>query len=83
MCAAGLVGRTEAVQIEPFDEQTKAHLLPGGRAQVINGLTASVQPFSGTTHSFVAVFASLGVVVTVTWSGDPEVGQRILGSFHA
>jgi hypothetical protein len=81
-CPAGVLGRTEAVQIEPLDGQSRAHLLPDSQPQTIAGLAAEVQPFGQTTHSTVAVFDSLGVVVTVTWSQHPDVAQQILQSIH-
>jgi hypothetical protein len=82
-CPAGVLGRTDAVQIEPLDAQTSADLLPGAQSEEINGLSVAVQPYSQTTHSFVAVVRSLGVVLTITWSRDDSVAQRILNSVRA
>lgn len=81
-CPASPLGRTEAVQIEPLDNQSRAHLLPDTQAQSINGLTAELQPFSQTTHSLVAAFGTLGVVVTATWSTQEDIAEQILSSVH-
>jgi hypothetical protein len=81
-CSAGLLGRSEAVQIEPLDDETRSHLLPNGQARTINGLPVMLQPNSQTTHSFIAAFASLNVVMTVTWSSNQGLAQQLLDSVH-
>jgi hypothetical protein len=79
-CPARALGRTEAVQVEPYDAQTREHLLPAAAASSINGEQAAIEPDGGATMTVVASFAQLGVTVTATYLTDPSTANRIVGS---
>ena len=79
-CPARALGRTEAVQVEPLDAQTREHLLPGAAASSINGEQAALEPDGGATMTVVASFGQLGVTVTATYLNDPSTANRIVHS---
>jgi hypothetical protein len=82
-CPARLIGRTDAVQVEPLDLQSRAQSLAAGSTVRINGLTAQLAPYAQVERTVVASFPQLMVKVTMTYSGDPALAQRILHSFGA
>jgi hypothetical protein len=79
-CPAHLLGRTETAQVEPLDARSQANLLPGAQTTTINGLPAAIQPFGQASNNTVASFATVGVVVTVTWSTDQGLAQHVLST---
>ena len=82
-CPAHLLGRNETAQVEPLDARSQANLLPGAQTKTINGLPAAIQPFGQAGNNTVAGFATVGVVVTVTWSTDQGLAQHVLSTVRA
>jgi hypothetical protein len=83
VCPAQALGRTEAVQVEPLDAESQAHLLPSAATATIHGQPAAVQPGTSATLSVVASFPRLGVTVTATYLTDPSTANRIVGSVQS
>ena len=81
-CPAQLVGRTEAVQVEPIDGTSQATAARATTPSDVNGMQVRQDPSSGVTHSHIAAVDSAGVVVTVTYRADDALAQKILGSFE-
>lgn len=81
-CPAQLVGRTEAVQVEPIDATSQTTTGRAKAAGEINGLAVRLDPSSGITRSLVAAFDSAGVVATVTFSSTDALAQTILNTFE-
>jgi hypothetical protein len=79
-CPARLLGKTEAVQVEPLDSQSRASLVGIATSELVNGQMAAVQPSSDATRSIVASFSQLGIVITITYSQNPTVAQDVLQS---
>lgn len=79
-CPARLVGKTEAVQVEPLDDLARGHVLPSTASRQINGQAASLEPGSDASHNIVATFPELGVVVTATFNADEALAMRIVES---
>jgi hypothetical protein len=82
-CPARLLGRADAVQIEPLAPAATAHLLPAAATLNAKGQTVEQQPGSSTTRSIVATFPKLAVVVTASYPQDPSVAQRVVDSVDA
>ena len=81
-CPAHLVGRTEAVQVEPIDRTSQVTVAAATAPRTINGLSVRLDPNSATSHNLVAAFDSVGVVATVTFRDDAAPAQEILGTFE-
>jgi hypothetical protein len=79
-CPARALGRTDAVQVEPFDSETQEHVLPSPANSTINGQSVAIEPDGSTTRSLVASFVGLGVTVTATYATDSSVATRIVHS---
>jgi hypothetical protein len=79
-CPAHALGRTEAVQVEPYDAQTRAHLLPSASRATIHGEQVTVEPDADSTRTVVASFVQLAVTVTATYLTDPALANRIVQS---
>ena len=81
-CPAQLVGRTEAVQVEPIDATSQATVSAATAPGEINGLSVHRDPNGATRHNEVAAFDAAGVVATVTFRNDDALAQKILGTFE-
>jgi hypothetical protein len=81
-CPAQLVGRTEAVQVEPIDATSQTTVSAATAPGEINGLSVHRDPNGATSHNEVAVFDAAGVVATVTFRNDSALAQKILGTFE-
>lgn len=82
-CPARLLGKTEAVQIEPVDDTTRAQVLPAPGREQINGQSAAIEPRTEASHNVVATFPGLGLVVTASFGADEGLAQRIVQSVRA
>ncbi len=83
VCPAQAIGRTDAVQVEPFDTRSQPHLLPSAAVATIHGQRVVMQPDASATLSVVASFSRLGVTVTATYLGDPATANRIVDSVQS
>jgi hypothetical protein len=81
LCPAMLVGRTEAVQIEPLNPQSQAAAL-ATTAQTLNGLTVRVDPNAAANGADTVVFPDQGVVAVIAFRSAPAVAAQILQSFQ-
>ena len=82
-CPAHPVGRTDAAQVEPLDDLTKAQLVAPASTETVNGQVRQDQPGADVTRQLTAAFPGLGVVVTASYLDDPAVAQRIVDSVRA
>jgi Domain of unknown function (DUF1906) len=82
-CPSRLVGKTDAVQVEPLDEGSRSHLLGTGDERPINAESAVLQPLSAVSHSVVAAFPNHQLLVTLTWSSDSAGANLVLHSFRS
>lgn len=82
-CPAQIVGRTEAVQVEPIDATSQSTVSAATAPGTINGLAVHVDPNSAISRNLVAAFDGVGVVTTVTFRNDDALAQKILGTFEA
>jgi len=80
-CPATLVGRTEAVQVEPLNPQSQPAQL-ATTSQTLNGLTVRVDPNAATNAADTIVFPDQGVVAIITFRSAPTVAAQILSSFQ-
>jgi len=80
-CPATLVGRTEAVQVEPLNPQSQANQLATA-SQTLNGLAVRVDPNASTSAADTVVFPDQGVVAIITFRSAPTVAAEILQSFQ-
>ena len=81
-CPAHLVGRTDAVQVEPIDATSQTTAARAKTPAEINGSAARVDPSNGITRSLVAAFDSAGIVATVTFSSSDALAQKVLNTFE-
>jgi hypothetical protein len=81
-CPAQLVGRTEAVQVEPIDATSQTTAARATTPAEINNVAVRLDPSSGITRSLVAAFDSAGIVATVTFSSSDALAQKVLHSFE-
>jgi hypothetical protein len=79
-CPARLLGKTEAVQVEPLDGQTTQRLIGNATTEQLNGQVVTIQPFGDTAHHLVVSFDRLGILVTVTYSRDRSLAEQVLQS---
>jgi hypothetical protein len=79
-CPARALGRTEAVQVEPLDAQTRAQMLPSVPEATINDESVAFQPDGDVTRSVVASFAGLGVAVTATYATNSSIATHVVHS---
>ncbi len=80
-CPAQLVGRTDALQIEPLDAISEPTAARATAQETLNGLPVRRNPASAVTRSLIVAFDGAGVVVTVTFADDDAIAQQILGTF--
>jgi hypothetical protein len=80
-CPAQLVGRTEAVQVEPIDAVSQNTASAATAPGTINGLAVHLDPNSAITRNLVAAFDDQGLVATVTFRQSDTLAQKILGTF--
>ena len=81
-CPAMLIGRTEAVQVEPLNPQSEAAQL-ATEAQTLNGLPVRVDPNAATNAADTVVFPDQGLLLVITFRTDPALAAQILSSFHS
>jgi hypothetical protein len=82
-CPAGVVGRTEALQVEDTDP----NLAPSASgvaatSQSVNGLNAQVSSGGATTAEIDVTFPTVGIVATITYGDTDALAQQILQSFR-
>jgi len=80
-CPALLVGRTEAVQVEPLNPQSPAVQL-ATQVQTLNGLSVRLDPNASANGEDTVVFPDLGVVAVIAFRTAPNVATQILQSFQ-
>jgi hypothetical protein len=81
-CPAQLVGRTEAVQVEPIDAVSQNTASAATAPSTINGLAVHLDPNSAITGNLVASFDEVGLVATVTFRQSDTLAQKVLGTFE-
>ena len=81
-CPAHLVGRTEAVQVEPIDGTSQATVAEATATGVINGLSVHLDPNGAPKHNLIAAIDGVGLVTTVTFRDDDALARKILGTFE-
>jgi len=81
-CPAQLVGRTEAVQVEPIDATSQVTASAATTPGTINGLAVHVDPSSAITRSLVAAIDDPRLVATVTFRQSDALAQQILQTFE-
>jgi hypothetical protein len=83
-CPAQLIGRTDAIQIEPLDATSEASAARATEpSSTLSGLPIRLDPSHALTLRVSAVFESAGVVATLTFSDDDALAQQILGMVGA
>jgi hypothetical protein len=82
-CPAGLVGRSDAVLVEPVDGATAPVATAGVAAQAVNGLELDVDAGADVSRELHATIPTLGVTVTITYRDSDATAQGILQSFRA
>jgi len=81
-CPAQLVGRTEAVQVEPIDAVSQNTASTATTPSAINGLTVRINPSPAINGNLIAAFDEVGLVATVAFRQDDALAQTILGTFE-
>jgi hypothetical protein len=80
-CPARVLGRAEAVQLQPF-RQEQAAQLGTATTEVINGTLAWLEPDSDVSHMIVASFPGLDVTVSVSYLADRALAEQIVRSIR-
>lgn len=81
-CPAHVIGRVDAVQVEPIDDTSRTTEARATTASNVNGLQAREDPSSAVTHAIVAAFDGKGVVATLTFPNDDATAKTILDTFE-
>lgn len=83
-CPAGLVGRVDAVLVEPAADHAANGRASSGEVSTdsVNGLTAEVVSGADVTNQLDATFASAGVAATITYQESDATARQILSSFR-
>jgi hypothetical protein len=79
-CPARAIGRTEAVQVEPLDAQTRQQVIAPRADATINGEQVAIEPDGNATRSVVASFVGLGVTVNATYVSNAAIATHIVQS---
>jgi hypothetical protein len=85
-CPATIIGRAEAVLVEPTDGAAIASTGPVSSdvtAASINGVQAQVADGGTVTNQLDATFPTAGVSATLTYQDSDSTAQQILQSFRA
>ena len=83
-CPAGLIGRADAVLVEPAAVHDNGSARTGTLStESVNGLDADVVAGGEATFQLDASFASAGVAATITYQDSDTTAQQILASFRA
>jgi hypothetical protein len=83
-CPAGIIGRSEAIQVQPIDPDAQPAVSGSPTSQDINGLNAEVTT-DLTGREIDVTLPSSGLSATITWSDDGNGGSvalQILQSFR-
>jgi hypothetical protein len=80
-CPAGLLGRTDAIQVEPLDPTTDALAARASAPLQVNGQSFATNPNSSTTHDMVVKVATRSVIATVSFGDSDSLASQIVGSF--
>ncbi len=83
-CPTGLVGRAEAVLVEPAAavDDHRPSSTDSVSAQSVNGLSAEVVSGGDVTNQLDATFPSTGITATITYQAGDATAQQILASFR-
>jgi hypothetical protein len=82
-CPSGIIGRADAVLVEPTDGQTDAAPSEGVAAASASGLPLQVQSDTAADGEVEADVPSAGVSVTLSYRDSDATAQQILQSFRA
>ena len=86
-CPAGVLGRADALLVEPGGDGQLSSTAATGAADVstasVNGLQAEIADGGDVTYELDATFPSAGVTATLTYQDSDAAAQRILQSFRA
>jgi hypothetical protein len=89
-CPPGLVGRADAVLVEPSDGDARngSHAKSSAdaaqmSAESVNGLDAQVVDAGATSSEVAADFPAAGVSATLTYRDSDDTARQILGSFRS
>jgi Tol biopolymer transport system component len=81
-CPAGVIGRTEAVQVQPTSERATAGTALGAPT-MLGAQRARVARSAGISRAITATFPRLSVAVTATWGSDRALAEAVASSFSA
>lgn len=82
-CPAGIVGRADAVLVEPTEGQSVTAQSDRVSAATATGLPVQVQSDGAASSEVAADIPSAGVSVTLTYRDSDTTAQQILQSFRA
>lgn len=82
-CPSRVVGRTEAVHVQPLNGSTQAAEAAATMPATINGVSVLLDPDAQTAGALTAVVKDLGLLVTITFGSDRATADQILQSLHA
>jgi hypothetical protein len=80
-CPAGLLGKTEAVQIQPVNPQSP-DVREAGTAAIIGGHPARTNADSAVTHTIIDVVPAAGIEVSLSYGNDRELARRIASTIR-
>jgi hypothetical protein len=85
-CPAGIIGRADAVLVQPVDGVGAADATSAGdgvSATTASGLAVQVSPDAAVSNEVAADVPSAGVSVTLSYPSSDATAQQILQSFRA
>jgi hypothetical protein len=82
-CPAGLIGRADAVLVEPAGGSGTDSGAPAAvSTESVNGLDAQIVSGADVTYQLDATFATAGVSATITYQDSDATARQILSSFR-
>jgi hypothetical protein len=78
-CPAGAVGRTEALQIAPLQEQGTTAAMTT-QATTVGGQLAYTDPLMDVQNALVVSLDRAGLLLTATYNADPGLARQIVAS---
>jgi hypothetical protein len=82
-CPARLVGKSEAVHLEPLDGSVAAASSFATQVNVVNGQRVRLDPAADVTHNIVVAIDQAQVLLTISFATDRQLATQVLYSLTA
>jgi hypothetical protein len=82
-CPATALGKTDAIHVEPLDNQSLAQVVLRPTSTTVAGQPTLTDPSSATTRSIVVALERSRLLITLSYTSSPALDQSILDTFQA